>query len=264
MVAPADMLGNTVMIGLDDIYTAEDSPFYEQFLLNQHLLHSQHVLDYIANEKRKNELIGSNHDIPFGTDVMAPITQYFNMEWPEGEETWFIQDGLSQRHEFFTSEQEIVPINSTVNTVEDSLQGMHSSCEHVSSSIVQQSNEIILVLERSLPKQETSRQQNRLFNDDVAKTQGCTDSYSEFIPSDTIIIQLKSITAPSKSAFQSNICPLFSIVINFITFLFVSMVFGNIDFGLIFYNDKNTSQFHNNMVLSGINHFDWFRTLAVP
>ncbi|CAF1208994.1 unnamed protein product [Rotaria magnacalcarata] len=79
-VALVDMLLNTVMIGLDDIYTAEDSPFYEQFLLNQHLLHSQHVLDYIANEKLKNELIGSNHDISFDTAVMEPITQYVDIE----------------------------------------------------------------------------------------------------------------------------------------------------------------------------------------
>ncbi|CAF4740330.1 unnamed protein product [Rotaria socialis] len=196
--------------------------------------------------------------------VMEPISQYVAIEWPQGEEIWFIQDELPQHNQFCTSEQEIMSIELTFSAVEDSLQIMHSSFEHVSSSITQQSNEIILLLEQSLAKQKTLLKQNQLFTDEIAKQQCTTDFYSESSQNNTIIFQLKSITTSLKYSFQSNIRPLVSIGIILITILFVSILFGYLGSCLSFYDDKHTPQFGNNVLLPGINYFGWFRTLAVP
>ncbi|CAF1209013.1 unnamed protein product [Rotaria magnacalcarata] len=136
-----------------------------------------------------------------------------------------------------------MPIESALNTVEDSLRIMHTSCEHDSSPIVQQSNEIILILEPKLAKQDTLLKQNQLFNDELEKAK---------------------FTRSSEYSLQSNIAQSISTGISLITFLFVSILFGNLGSCLNFYGDKHTPQFSNNMLLPGINYFDWFRTLAVP
>ncbi|CAF1481272.1 unnamed protein product, partial [Rotaria sordida] len=102
VVSPADMSGNSVVIGHEDIYSAEDSPFYEKFLRNHSLLHSQHVLDYIANQKRKNALTEFRHDVSFSSALQESIGEYFDIEWPEGKETWLIHDELPQRDQFLT------------------------------------------------------------------------------------------------------------------------------------------------------------------
>ncbi|CAM4748265.1 unnamed protein product [Rotaria magnacalcarata] len=106
---------------------------------------------------------------------------------------------------------------------------MHSSCEHVSSSIVHQSNEILLLLQSSLVKQKTLLKQNQLFNDEIAKQKHTTDFYSESSQNNTIIFQLKPITTPLKYSFQSNIRTLVSTGIILITVLFVSILFGKIN-----------------------------------
>ncbi len=59
-VIPVDEFANSVIVGFDDIYSVEDEPFYEKFLFSNRLLHKQHVLDYIANEKLEEELIQLN------------------------------------------------------------------------------------------------------------------------------------------------------------------------------------------------------------
>ncbi|CAF3787345.1 unnamed protein product [Rotaria magnacalcarata] len=100
---------------------------------------------------------------------------------------------------------------------------MHSSCEHVSSSIVHQSNEILLLLQSSLVKQKTLLKQNQLFNDEIAKQKHTTDFYSESSQNNTIIFQLKPITTPLKYSFQSNIRTLVSTGIILITVLFKSI-----------------------------------------
>ncbi|CAF4597666.1 unnamed protein product, partial [Didymodactylos carnosus] len=88
MVTPIDMLGNSVVVGFDDIYSAEDGPFYENFLLKQRLLHPQHVFDFIANQKLKEELMRFNHNHSGGMIMMESICEHVEIEWPEGEETW--------------------------------------------------------------------------------------------------------------------------------------------------------------------------------
>ncbi len=81
------MFGTSVVIGFNDIYLVEDGPFYENFLVDHHLLHSQHVFDYIANQKRKDELMEFNHDVSFSKTLVQSITEDFEIEWPEGEES---------------------------------------------------------------------------------------------------------------------------------------------------------------------------------
>ncbi|CAF3770109.1 unnamed protein product [Rotaria sp. Silwood1] len=97
VIAPANMSGNSVVIRRDDIYSAEDSPFCETFLLNHYLLHPQHVLDYVANQKHKDALTEFRHDVSFSSTLHESISKYFDTEWPEGDETWLIHDELPQR-----------------------------------------------------------------------------------------------------------------------------------------------------------------------
>jgi hypothetical protein len=83
MIIRADMLGNSALVGLDDIYTAEDGPFYEKFSLNHRLLHSQHVLDYVANKKRQEELRWINHKASCDMIVVESACEHSESEWPE-------------------------------------------------------------------------------------------------------------------------------------------------------------------------------------
>ncbi|CAF1456495.1 unnamed protein product [Rotaria sordida] len=117
VVSPADMSGNSVVIGHEDIYSAEDSPFYEKFLRNHSLLHSQHVLDYIANQKRKNALTEFRHDVSFSSALQESIGEYFDIEWPEGKETWLIHDELPQRDQFLTFSFDIIFITFLLITM---------------------------------------------------------------------------------------------------------------------------------------------------
>ncbi|CAF0847294.1 unnamed protein product [Didymodactylos carnosus] len=74
------MLGNSVVVGFDDIYSAEDDPFYENVLLKQRLLHPQHVFDYIANQKLKGELMRFNHSHSGGMIMMESICEHVEIE----------------------------------------------------------------------------------------------------------------------------------------------------------------------------------------
>ncbi|CAF1398239.1 unnamed protein product, partial [Rotaria sordida] len=98
VVSPANMSVNSVVIGRDDIYSAEDSSFYETFLLNHYLLHPQHVLDYIANQTHKDALTEFRHDVSFSSTLHEPIGESFDIEWSEGEEIWLTHDELPQRN----------------------------------------------------------------------------------------------------------------------------------------------------------------------
>ncbi|CAF1162198.1 unnamed protein product [Rotaria magnacalcarata] len=71
---------DSVMIELDDIYPAEDSPFYDTFLLKDRCLHFQHVLDYIANQKRKEELIELHESVLFSTVLLKYVGENFETE----------------------------------------------------------------------------------------------------------------------------------------------------------------------------------------
>jgi hypothetical protein len=100
MVIPADMLGNSTVVRFDDIYAAEEGPFYEKFLLNHRFFHSQRVLDYVANQKSQQELMQVNHKCLYDMIRVESAYEYSEIEWPEGDETWLCHDELPQRIQF--------------------------------------------------------------------------------------------------------------------------------------------------------------------
>ncbi|CAF1156566.1 unnamed protein product [Rotaria sordida] len=87
-----DVLSN--IGGQTGLWIAEDSPFYENFLLNHHHLHLQHVLDYIENQKHQDEFMQFNHNVPCDIVLVESTGENFEIDWPEEEETWFIHDEL--------------------------------------------------------------------------------------------------------------------------------------------------------------------------
>ncbi|CAM4944724.1 unnamed protein product [Rotaria socialis] len=255
---------DSVMIELDDIYPAEDSPSYETFLLNHRRLHSQHILDYIANQKRKEELIELHENVLFSTVLLKYVDENYETEWPEGNESWFIHDERSQRNQFIALKKNKMVPSSTFNIVEDSPPQLSCVCECVSSLFVHQSNEMILLLQTAMCKPETLRKQKPLFNEEVVKHNIIVDFYSDSSQLDTIIVSLKLNTIHSKHSLQSNITQVVSSDINFITLLFFSMVFRSIVRYILLYYHRKTPYLINNMRLNTKNYFDWLRTLAVP
>ncbi|CAF4701822.1 unnamed protein product [Rotaria sp. Silwood2] len=156
------------------------------------------------------------------------------MFWPDGCESWFIHDELPQRCLFIRSKQQEVPFNSTSNIDDNFSQENLSNSINVSSLIVQQMSSPI------------------------------TNLYSEFCHSDAIIFSLRPTQIFSNEQFNSNIVPLVSSDIILLSFLFISIVFGNLASCLTFYNDITTRYLTNNMIFHHMNHFEWFRALAVP
>jgi len=167
-VMPVDMLGDSAVVGFDDIYTAENGPFYKQFLLNHHILHSQHVLDYIAYQKSQEQLMLFKHKVSCDMIVVESVCQYPEPEWPVGEETWLFHDELPQRNQFIQCRQQFVPHPSTFNIVEHRVRQTSSKSDCVASSKTQQSNEIILLLQEVLAKQDILLEQSKQLKQEVA------------------------------------------------------------------------------------------------
>ena len=161
VLIPTGMLGSSVVVGFDDIYSAEDGPFYENFLLNHRLLHSQHVLDYIANQKSQQNLIRFGHKGSYEMIIVESACEHSEIEWPKGDEMWLFHDELPQRTQFIQYRQQLIPATSTSNIVEHPIQQMATDCGCVVSSTTQQPNEIILFLQQLLVNQDLLLEENK-------------------------------------------------------------------------------------------------------
>jgi hypothetical protein len=131
-VAPVDSLDLTELVGRDDIYSAEDGPFYEAFVETRHLLHPQHVLDCLA--KQKHELVQSNYAASFDTSFMDIVQDCIENNWPGEEETWLIHDELPQRVQFTQCKQPMALSISTTNIVEHPMRKLSFNCADTVSS----------------------------------------------------------------------------------------------------------------------------------
>jgi hypothetical protein len=77
------MIENSVMVELNDIFSAEDGSLYEILLLDHHLLHSQHVLDYIENPERQHETLRFNLKISFGVFLWNLSVNILKSSYPK-------------------------------------------------------------------------------------------------------------------------------------------------------------------------------------
>jgi hypothetical protein len=168
-VTPVDMHGNSVVIGFDDIYSAEHGPFYEKFLLNNHLFHPQHVLDHIENQKRQDELIRFNHNVSFDMTMVESTCEHSEIDWPEGKEMWLFHDELPQRTQFVKCKQQIMLTTSVFNIVDHSMQQKSTACDCVASSCTSQYNKIILLIQQIMAKQDILLEKNKLLNEELAR-----------------------------------------------------------------------------------------------
>ncbi len=46
IIIPADTLSIPAIVGFDDIYSPEDTPFFDNYLQRERVYHPQHVLDW--------------------------------------------------------------------------------------------------------------------------------------------------------------------------------------------------------------------------
>jgi len=185
-ITPVDNFGDFIMIGYDDIYDATDSPFLENYLVNHHLLHPQQVLDYIANQDRKHELMQFSHNNPVNMDLVESVDEKFEITWPDGDETWFIHRELPQRNQFLPEKQSVMPIASTIHLVEESVQEMLVDGNCAVPPIIQQSNEIKLLLEQSQANYNALLEQNKLLKDEVTK---------QWISINELVLTMENITS---------------------------------------------------------------------
>ncbi len=158
-----------MVVGFDDIYSAEDGPFYENFLLNHHLFHPQHVLDYITNWKCQERLVEFNHDESFRMIITEFMYGNSKIEWPSGDETWLVHDELPQRTQFVEYRDQVMLNTSTFNIVEHLLQPTSVDYDCVLSSSDQQPHDIILLLQQIMVKQDALLERNKLIKEDLAR-----------------------------------------------------------------------------------------------
>jgi len=131
IVLSADTFSISAVVGFDDIYSAEYSPFFDNYLCNQRVYHPQHVLDWWARYIQRHEHIDfSNID----HISLSPTCDDVIFDWPVGKETWFIHDALSQRSQFVHSNKEVIQCIPQVNIVEHSVQSLSSPFD--SSSVM--------------------------------------------------------------------------------------------------------------------------------
>lgn len=244
LVTPVDMLGHTVTIGFDDIYTAEDSPFYEHFLHHQHLLHSQHVFDYIENQKFKDKVAESNHDNSYNMVVIENIAQDFDTEWPEGEVAWFSDDELEQYNTWKLSEQQTISTISSFSTVSEMLQELPTNS--------------------NLTMEEPLTQKKLLFNDELAKQRAISDFHFEYGYCYVNTYLLRPIIVTSTDQLPSEMKIIIASGLSLIMTFIFSIVLASFGSFVTFYCIKTTSSSINSMRDHRWTTFDWFRTLDVP
>ena len=98
-VTPADMFGVSAIVTLEDIYSAECSPFLRIFLRTQRINHPQHILDWWTRHTQRQA-----HNLSPNINDLALVTMYDDLvfDWPDGDETWMVHDVLPQRNQFFS------------------------------------------------------------------------------------------------------------------------------------------------------------------
>jgi hypothetical protein len=101
--------------------------------------------------------------------------------WPDGNETWVFHDELPQRIQFIYCSLQLIPAISTSNIVEFPMQQMSSDCDCVVSSIAQQPNEIILVLQQLLVKQNLLLDENKQLNRELKEQQIIINNLSQTV-----------------------------------------------------------------------------------
>ena len=279
VLIPTDMLGSSVVVGFDDIYSAEDGPFYEKFLLNHGRLHSQHVLDYIANRKSQDKFIRFGYKDSYDMVMMESACEHPEIEWPEGDEMWLFHDELPQRTQFIQYRQQLIPATSTSSIVENPIQQMATDCDCVVSSTTQQHNEntvsqqslltIVSLLESTPPivtdteprfkKQAVKEVQfqkiTQLVNHNLS-----SEFYSQY---ELIRIGDYNHECGHSNIKTSSLQP--TLIYTILTlFILINMAFKFLSSYLNIRGDKNTSYFDNHMLFHSVNDLDWFRTLAVP
>ena len=111
----ADTLTVLPVVGLDDIYTAEYSPFFHNYLQCQRVYHAQHVLDWFVKRiQRRHDLYPSLPD----NILLLPMCDDVTSDWPVGKGTWFTHDVLPQRSQFVHYTEEKISSVPTANITE--------------------------------------------------------------------------------------------------------------------------------------------------
>lgn len=95
-VLPADTFGSVAVIGFDDVYSGEHSPFFHTHLRHHRVYHPQHVLDWWTRCTVRKP-VSSFHLAESSSSATADTAM---CEWHTDDKTWVTHAPLPQRDQF--------------------------------------------------------------------------------------------------------------------------------------------------------------------
>lgn len=279
-VISADNIDDFATIGFDDIYSAENGPFYEGFLVHNRVLHSQHVLDYIANKKETiQSVMQLNQKFSWSTPEDNITCQEETAAWAEGNEEWLIHDQLPQRAQFLSCIRNFNA--STCDDVEEITQQPSGDINSVVLSSGTQNRELMIWLHSAQMKCEEFVAENEVLERMVARHRiilnqtASADEISKKEPCVSSFVQDQSDERRRQGA-AASIADTYEIVdgftlligsfntVTWTNFVFKTMELIVLGYYLMVYETIRLKAFQSTVLFDGKNSFDWFRTLTVP
>lgn len=111
----ANTFDTLAVVAFEDLYPAENSPFIDVFLRTQRVFRPQHVLDWWTGHNQRQKHTTMSH-----TTQLSAVTTFndVGLAWPQGEETWFVDDVLPQRSQSASRKKQVIPKVSPTDTIE--------------------------------------------------------------------------------------------------------------------------------------------------
>ena len=252
----------------DDIYSADCSPFFENYLHDQRVYHSQHILDWWSSSKYNQRC----QDTKFSSsnEILSLMCPDMTSDWPVGNETWFTHDVLPQRIEFINCHEEEIVCISTENMIKNAQQHpmlfpdlFPTPADH-SMRPIHDSNPCVMTTDQQYNSSVQANIQDHVITQgpQLSHSTPCLHKQSHLLPSaalsssfvrqpKNLILLICLITVLSQPD-KHSVGP-------FPLLLPLELVLGSL-FIYHFY----TQTFGCSLVLHDINNRDWFRALAVP
>ena len=274
----ADTLTVLPAVGPDDIYSAEYSPFFHNYLQCQPIYHAQHVLDWWWRRVQRRQYLSFS---PPDSTLLLSMCNDVTSDWPVGDETWFIHDALPQRNRFPHCSKQVIQCSSPTNIVEHSVQLFSSllfdctspmandqlqdvlRCSYV--SVVKQIQQSMSSTCADVPPplvMDVQQSPISMLRSYKQLSIGHSSAFICILPRQLVKIFLLSILvvylATASYPFEISSLTLSSdVLLNSLVPIVVFLLF-------VFNGNFRPRSLDCQTLLHDINNWDWFRTLAVP
>lgn len=253
-----DTLTVLPMVNSDDIYSAEYSPFFQNYLQDQHVYHPQHIIDWWSRSKYNQPC--QDRDFSSPMDTLPAMCSVITSDWPAGDETWFTHEVLPQRENLPAAENaekhlifspDLYPIQP-----DQSMQTTHSSAEYA----------VTTAQRYNFSVQGNNQDSAITLSSPLSDSNPCLHTQSHLLPSSTFTPGF--VCQPGKLILSSilfvllitALChPVQRHVERLPPILAPELLLGSL-FIYAFYAQPVACS----LVLHNINNRDWFRALAVP